>query len=95
MENIQPQDNIFKVPEVPKRQPEEIAFEEEAVTQVEEYFEDEEYIDEKEELITEEEEELITEEVVPVVPVKGRLYLLPRDKQQHLLYPIWSDSGAY
>lgn len=70
---------MFKVPEVPKRrEPEEIAFEEEVVTQVEEYHEEEEeYIYEEEELVTE-------EEVVPVIPVKGRLYLLPKDTHQHL-----------
>lgn len=76
--NVKPKDNLFKVPEVPKRrEQEEIVFEEEVVTQVEEYFEkeeaaEEEYIHEEEELITE-------EEVVPVIPVKGRLYLLQRD----------------
>ena len=91
LENIQPKDSIFKVPEVPKRpEPEEIAFEEEAVAQEEEYFE-EEYVQEEEEYIYEEEdylhkeEQLMTEEeVVPVIPVKGRLHLLQRDTQQHL-----------
>ena len=76
------------MPEVPKREePEEIAFEEEVVTHVEEYYEEEEeYIHEEEELITEEEE---------VVPVKGRLPLLPRDKQQHLYCPVRLNSGVY
>lgn len=65
MENVQPKNDIFKVPEVPKRQElEEIAYEEEVVTQVEEYQE-EEYIYEEEELVTE-------EEIVPVTPAKGR-----------------------
>lgn len=79
------------MPEVPKRpEPEEIAFEEEVITQVEEYLE-EEYLQEKEEYLYEEEEylheeeELVTEEeVVPVIPVKGSLHLLQRDLQQHL-----------
>lgn len=91
LENTQPKDNIFKVPEVPRRpEPEEIAFEEEVVTQEEEYFE-EEYVQEEEEYIHEEEEyfheeeQLITEEeVVPVIPVKGRSRLLQRGARQHL-----------
>lgn len=67
------------MPEVPERQePEEIAFEEEVVTHVEEYLEEEiEYLHEEEELITE-------EEVVPVTPVKGRLYPLQKDMPQYL-----------
>lgn len=89
MEIIQPKDNIFKVPEVPKRrEPEEVVFEE-VVTQAEEYYEEveeyvheEEYIheeEEEEEYIHEEEELITEEEVVPVIPVKGRSYLLLRD----------------
>lgn len=93
MVNVKPKDNIFKVPEVPKRrEPEEIAFEEEVVTQVEEYYEEEEeYLHEEEELITE-------EEVVPVIPVKGRLCLLTKGYTAASLESrclIWSDSGAY
>lgn len=88
LENVQPKDNIFKVPEVPRRpEPEEVAFEEEVVTRVEEYLEEEEeYVHEEEEYVHEEEylreeEEVITkEEVVPVIPVKGRLHLLQREQ---------------
>lgn len=92
MESVQPQNNIFEVPEVPERQePEEIAFEEEVVTHVEEYLEEEiEYLHE--------EEELVTEEVVPVTSVKGRLYPLQKGYATATLESgclIWSDPGVY
>lgn len=92
------------MPEVPKRpEPEEIAFEEEVVTEAEEYLEEEEYLHEEEEYIHEEEEylheeeEVVTEEVVPVIPVKGRLHLLQSDTAASLESGslILSDSGIY
>lgn len=108
---------IFKVPQVPKkREPEEVAFEEEVVTHVEEhlveeeylheeveylheeveyfpeeeYVSEEEYLHEEEEYLHEEEKVITKKEVVPVIPVKGRLCLLQdKDIQQYL----WSLSN--